>query len=190
MPPLLKLCSVEGCGLKCDFWLDGDGKKRFFKWCQKHRKGQPKKRRILDSAPTKEVREYSKDGRPLCMVLGCHRLCIRRISQGVITKFADVCGFHGRSWHEHQDRKLKKIFNSRMRRYGITTEDFEKLKSSRGELCEICELQKWTSIDHCHTTGKVRGLLCVNCNAGIGHLKESDQIMLKAVEYIRKHKPK
>lgn len=39
-------------------------------------------------------------------------------------------------------------------------------------------------VDHCHDTGKVRGLLCVTCNAGIGYLKDSPQLLRKAVDYL------
>jgi hypothetical protein len=43
------------------------------------------------------------------------------------------------------------------------------------------------NIDHCHTTGKVRGLLCNGCNTGIGMFKESIPALLKAADYIFEH---
>lgn len=68
----------------------------------------------------------------------------------------------------------------------------------QNHLCAICgnpetvknykDVVSKLSVDHCHRTGKVRGLLCQNCNKGIGNLKENEDIILKAVEYLRKHK--
>lgn len=42
-------------------------------------------------------------------------------------------------------------------------------------------------VDHCHITGKIRGLLCHNCNAGIGHFKDSKERLLLAIRYIEDH---
>jgi len=42
-------------------------------------------------------------------------------------------------------------------------------------------------VDHCHSTNKVRGLLCVNCNAGIGSLKESPELFNNALNYLNAH---
>jgi hypothetical protein len=41
-------------------------------------------------------------------------------------------------------------------------------------------------IDHDHTTGEVRGLLCPTCNAGLGHFKDSPELLLKAALYLQK----
>ena len=45
---------------------------------------------------------------------------------------------------------------------------------------------KSLSVDHCHTTGKVRGLLCQSCNTGIGLLKEDTKLFMAAIEYLEK----
>lgn len=57
--------------------------------------------------------------------------------------------------------------------------------------CLICELpinEKTAVVDHDHKTGRVRALLCQNCNVGIGHLKHDKEIAHRAVEYLTKHK--
>lgn len=75
------------------------------------------------------------------------------------------------------------------RKLGITIYDYEKMYEEQGGRCKICnihesELKKKLGIDHCHNTGTVRGLLCFNCNVGIGHLRDDPEILLKAIEYI------
>lgn len=74
-------------------------------------------------------------------------------------------------------------------KYGLTNEDYaEKLFQQNG-VCAICEKEeeikgKHLAVDHCHTTGKIRGLLCGNCNRGIGHLKENVSYLDKAKDYL------
>lgn len=57
--------------------------------------------------------------------------------------------------------------------------------------CKICKIhqddnKKTLCIDHCHTTKKVRGLLCDRCNHGIGHFKDNIDLMLEAIDYLKK----
>lgn len=62
-------------------------------------------------------------------------------------------------------------------KYGISREEL-------GNCCEICHKEEDLVIDHCHTTGKVRGLLCRQCNAGIGLLKDNIELIKRAWEYL------
>lgn len=81
--------------------------------------------------------------------------------------------------------------------YGITVGDIEALIQEVGNSCMICGTHAddvpHTSfkhnplvIDHDHTTGEVRGLLCPTCNAGLGHFKDSPELLLKAALYLQK----
>lgn len=79
-------------------------------------------------------------------------------------------------------------------RYGINKEDFNLMLLSCNNSCEICDqdfdLSERSSIpfiDHCHKTNKIRGLLCSNCNSGIGFLKDNKEFILKAAQYIDKY---
>jgi hypothetical protein len=59
--------------------------------------------------------------------------------------------------------------------------------------CAICarhidELPKTLDVDHCHTTGKVRGLLCGKCNMGIGYFQDNTKTINKALAYLESHK--
>lgn len=70
--------------------------------------------------------------------------------------------------------------------YGINEDDFSAMLKKQGNKCKICNsfFTKKPNIDHCHSTNKVRGLLCWNCNIGIGYFKESTNSLMRAVEYL------
>lgn len=70
--------------------------------------------------------------------------------------------------------------------YKITEEDYERILKKQKGLCAICmsEPDKF-HIDHRHSDGKVRGLLCFNCNLGLGHFKDNEYSLMKAVYYLR-----
>ena len=76
------------------------------------------------------------------------------------------------------------------RAFGISLEDYEKKLSEQNGVCDICKKActsgRRLAVDHDHKLLKVRGLLCTNCNKGIGHLKESPEIIMNALEYLKK----
>jgi hypothetical protein len=61
----------------------------------------------------------------------------------------------------------------------------------QGHRCKICQSDKsgkgdlGFSVDHDHFTGKIRGLLCHPCNAGLGFFKESEEVMVRAARYLK-----
>lgn len=76
--------------------------------------------------------------------------------------------------------------------YGIDEAEYERLLKTQDNKCAICGTDKPTgkwkvfAVDHCHVTGKVRGLLCNECNRGMGLLKDSPDILQKAINYLTK----
>jgi hypothetical protein len=74
------------------------------------------------------------------------------------------------------------------RKFNITKEQYDTMLHEQGGVCAICKgvCTRALAVDHCHTTGKVRGLLCNNCNRGIGHLKDSVEILEAAINYLRR----
>jgi hypothetical protein len=60
------------------------------------------------------------------------------------------------------------------------------LENSQQRRCAICLQLKPLVVDHCHTTNVVRGLLCHQCNVGIGFLNDSCEILENAVKYLKK----
>lgn len=78
-------------------------------------------------------------------------------------------------------------------KYNITLEEYNKMLFKQDNKCAICErhlneLPKTFDVDHCHTTGKVRGLLCGKCNMGIGYFQDNSLIIEKALTYIKSYK--
>jgi hypothetical protein len=67
--------------------------------------------------------------------------------------------------------------------YGLTAEDYAELVRTH-DGCAICQEKSKLGVDHNHTTGKVRGLLCQACNRGLGHFKDSPSLLEKAKEYV------
>ncbi len=89
--------------------------------------------------------------------------------------------------------KNKRDSNIRIK-YKIESEDYDSLFESQDGVCAICGLPeteqrkgqiKMLSVDHNHETGKVRGLLCGNCNIGIGNLQDNLDILASAVSYLQ-----
>ena len=78
------------------------------------------------------------------------------------------------------------------RHYGITIDEYDRLFESQGGKCAICNTEdnggKRFYVDHNHNSGIVRGLLCINCNAALGHYKDSIEIHLNAIYYLNKYR--
>jgi hypothetical protein len=77
--------------------------------------------------------------------------------------------------------------------YGISLDDYWSIYRDQDGKCAICSLEGFTMakhcrlklvVDHCHRTGVVRGLLCHNCNRGIGLLQESKSNFLNSIKYL------
>lgn len=75
----------------------------------------------------------------------------------------------------------------RFLKYGLSKEEYCSMLIKQNRKCYICEKEKKLQIDHCHKTGKVRDLLCQNCNTMLGHSKESCKILLNAINYLNRH---
>jgi hypothetical protein len=119
------------------------------------------------------------------------------LSKGVHGEF-DFQTREGRTAYLKEYRKAnpEKERSRGIRDFGITEEQFEKMFDRQGGKCAICnqpETQmrdgkvKRLAIDHCHTTNFVRGLLCSDCNTGIGKLKDDYKILRQAADYLEKH---
>lgn len=82
----------------------------------------------------------------------------------------------------------------RLKKFGITLEEYERLLDGQEGRCAICGSEDWRGygtpcIDHDHATGAVRGLLCSMCNAALGQFEDDVSRLEAAAEYLRKYAP-
>lgn len=94
-----------------------------------------------------------------------------------------------KEWHKNNPAPVRAW--SLKTNYGISMEDYDNMLKSQGGVCFLCgepeKQRKHLAVDHCHRTGKVRGLLCTTCNVGLGNLKDDPEILEKAAKYLRSH---
>lgn len=93
------------------------------------------------------------------------------------------------------DNPDKRRHSNLVRQYGITLDDYMHMHDEQGGVCKICGNSetlvrhgspKPLCVDHCHETGKVRGLLCHNCNTALGKFKDSPEILQSALNYLKR----
>lgn len=89
-----------------------------------------------------------------------------------------------------RSRDHRTINYRRNYKFGMTVELYDALHALQGEVCAICRglptRTEHLHVDHDHATHEIRGLLCDNCNLGLGKLKDSLQILEAAVAYLKK----
>ena len=92
-------------------------------------------------------------------------------------------------WRKNNPEKINKssIWYRRKISYGLSKDSFFKMLEIQKNCCAICSdtIDEKCHVDHDHKTGAVRGLLCRTCNTGIGMLKDSPDILLRASQYLR-----
>lgn len=78
-----------------------------------------------------------------------------------------------------------------LRVYGLSVADYDRLLAQQGGRCAICDgdkpYGKSFHVDHCHATGRVRGLLCKRCNNGLGFFDDDRERMAKAIGYLQRN---
>lgn len=70
------------------------------------------------------------------------------------------------------------------RRYGIGQKEFDVLLAAQDGVCAICGVEQPEHVDHDHVSGYIRGILCFNCNGGLGHFRDDMTRMTKAITYL------
>lgn len=91
-----------------------------------------------------------------------------------------------RAWHHANKHKIKDRW---LRQYGLTGEQFRAMNEMQRGLCAICSRPprsgKRLNVDHCHATGKVRGLLCTRCNTALGAFGDTAEMLTVALLYVQ-----
>lgn len=88
-------------------------------------------------------------------------------------------------WYKNNPDKTKSRL---LKKYDLTLGEYKELLQINDSKCTICEREcpsgHALAIDHDHKTGVARGLLCINCNKGIGNFKDNIYLLKKAIEYL------
>jgi hypothetical protein len=87
--------------------------------------------------------------------------------------------------------KRCEVLNNKLIKYGITVREFDTILKQQNYKCAICddgiELGRGAHLDHCHYLEHVRGILCRNCNLGLGHFKDNPFRLKRAIKYLVKN---
>ena len=102
-----------------------------------------------------------------------------------------------REYRKKNPEKMKAI--DLKKRFGITLEYYYEMLNKQNHVCAICKrpenavdhrtgLPRALAVDHCHISGKIRGLLCTQCNRGLGKFNDNTEYLESAVEYLKNSK--
>lgn len=103
-------------------------------------------------------------------------------------------------YHAKRARYVEQMRNRDLvRHYGITAAEYDELFDRQAGLCACCGRPetamsnkanriKRLAVDHCHTTGKVRALLCATCNQGLGQFGDDIELLRAAIAYLESHR--
>ncbi len=110
---------------------------------------------------------------------------LRATPEGREANRVRVLEWHRRGRAEDLDFAAKR----NARAFGLTLEQYKALHAKYEGTCHICPRpllpgKGKTAVDHCHKTGRVRGLLCGHCTMGLGHFEDDTQRMQDAIQYL------
>lgn len=104
-------------------------------------------------------------------------------------------------WYQENKERVKEVHRRYHYRtkFKLTVEEYETKLAQQNYVCAICKkpeiVYEWRtgnvrklSIDHCHHTGKIRGLLCTKCNHALGFFNDDPAIFQEAIDYLNKYK--
>ena len=98
-----------------------------------------------------------------------------------------------REYRKRRPEVFRRI--SLKKNYGMSMEDYQTLLENQNNVCAICKQPEtkldWKSkkllplsVDHCHTTEKIRGLLCADCNRALGMFQDDQEVLQNAIDYL------
>jgi ribosomal protein S14 len=97
-----------------------------------------------------------------------------------------------KEWASNPDNRRKRKLRTK---YGLTLKCYDKMLKEQDNKCKICGSEEtrnvkyeFLCVDHCHETGKVRGLLCDFCNVGLGRFEDDIERLGSAIKYLKETK--
>jgi hypothetical protein len=153
-------------------------------------------KQVLKNKPAKCHPERALYANEFC------RPCYEKHLRDTNPEYAERQRENCRRWsltHTEAKRITDKVYRKRvqtpaynrarnLRKFGITPDDYDQLLQKQGGVCAIChkppKLGKRLSVDHCHDTGRVRGLLCFRCNFGLSYFAEDAETLKRAARHV------
>lgn len=93
-----------------------------------------------------------------------------------------------REYEKNKDRYRDKLYQ---KNYGITLRQYNEMLEIQNNICRICfgvnENGRYLDVDHCHKTGKIRGLLCNSCNRLLSNAKDDTVLLESAIKYLKEN---
>lgn len=151
--------------------------------CSNCRKARSKKWRLDNLERAREVARNNRKNNP-------EPYRARAKAWYLANKSAALAASAARRKNKPKQVKSEKLKAS----FGITLEQYEAIAAEQNHACAICgtpqaEQRRKMAVDHDHLTGRVRRLLCVNCNLGLGNFKDNPSILTEALKYLHEHNP-
>ena len=122
----------------------------------------------------------------------------RSASKDGLQTYCKACAIIGvRKWQEANPEKFEAnwrkhsygeeaVLKRKAARYGLTVGQLSEMMEISSGKCSICKKDKPLVVDHCHNSLKVRGLICSECNKGLGLFKDDVEALARAIEYLNK----
>lgn len=149
-------------------------------------------------------RELVKQGLRLCSLCRTAKpfteYYVRASRPGQYQAYCMECADSRRKqrWSNDQEYRRRVLDQTLRKNYGISAAEYDAMYAAQDGRCAICNEEETAhvgrgrptnrlAVDHCHKTGKVRGLLCRSCNTGIGHLGDNVERLFAAVVYLEQN---
>jgi hypothetical protein len=141
-----------------------------------------------ESWPLEHFRVFQRQGRP-CRHSHC-RACQNARLREYRRRHPEREAARSKAYRQRNPDKVRA--RNIAKRGGATLEDYDAMFAQQGGVCAICKQPpldgKHLSVDHCHATGAIRGLLCGKCNSGLGMFADEPGRLIAAVNYLKEIK--
>lgn len=125
------------------------------------------------------LEDFGKDRR-------CKICCRKKSKKYRKTYPSRVAASNKKSRSKNPQSVQRSLRKAKLKRFGLSEEDYTKMLVSQNGVCAVCKQPgfKRLAVDHCHKTGKIRGLLCSSCNSAEGLLKSDSTIIRALADYV------
>ena len=145
------------------------------------------KKRCTLCAKVKDVNDFYMDRRTVTSkrLAVCKTCCNMKSSEYYKQNVARIQAKHAEYHKAHSEQTRNRKFKST---YGVTLEEYQHLLAIQKGGCATCGSTERLSVDHCHKSGKVRGVLCGKCNSALGFARDCTTTLAQLICYLEKSK--